>query len=530
MATLSNVTQIDLSWSDVGNAYTYYEVYRHDSNDSNRATRIASLPVSSDRAYMDMDMGLIEGIIYYYWLKACKGEVGSGTCSDFFASTSAVTKVDSDGNGLIEISSPEMLHNMRHRLNGNEYSDGSTSSNAGCPSLGCKGYELTKDISLAAAYTNWEPIGHKAAFFNAIFDGNGHTINNLKITSVTGDYKNAAGLFGAISFTAVLRNVHIRSAKITGVGSDEKLAASNVGLLVGYVKQGVKTAMILNSSVEGEVVDASGNNIGGLVGSGNGARITSSYAAVASVSGTTYVGGLVGSGHSAIITSSYAVSNTVSGTNNVGGLFGGDNTVTITSSYAAVASVSGEENVGGLIGFGNSAKITSSYAVSNTVSGTEDVGGLVGSGNSAKITSSYAVSNTVKGTTNVGGLLGKGNDMTSITKSYWNSDSDAMQTVNELPQNPRDIGTNTGTAAGGLTKAQFKAISHLSGLAEISAPTTEATCVALAGDWASNACTNYDQPWRLDDGQYPGLLIGECVHRPVAATEKSEGFTVPVCK
>ena len=90
-ATSISTSQINLSWSDVDDAYTYYEVYRHTANDRSAAMKIASPLVSSGRAYMDMT-GLTTMTSYYYWLKACQGTVGSGTCSDFFANTQATTK------------------------------------------------------------------------------------------------------------------------------------------------------------------------------------------------------------------------------------------------------------------------------------------------------------------------------------------------------------------------------------------------------------------------------------------------------
>ena len=54
--------------------------------------------------------------------------------------------VDKDNDGLIEISSLLMLHNIRFNLNGTHYDDGTKSSNAGCPKSGCNGYELITDL------------------------------------------------------------------------------------------------------------------------------------------------------------------------------------------------------------------------------------------------------------------------------------------------------------------------------------------------------------------------------------------------
>ena len=346
--------------------------------------------------------------------------------------------VDTNGNGLIEIATAQQLDQIQHNLQGSSFkiSDTDAGDSAGCGGqdgiTACNGYELTNDISLTT-YANWQPIGRCTTsasdctpvnrLFNAIFDGNNHTINDLTITNPPGSYAHAAGLFGAISSDSILRNIHIRSANL--IGGEDK-----VGLLVGYAAG----AMIINSSAEGAVT-ASGNDVGGLVGDGRFATITSSYAAGGNVSGNLNVGGLVGDGRFATITSSYAAGGNVSGTaNSVGGLVGDGDSANITSSYAAGGAVSGGVDVsggfdvGGLVGRGASATITSSYAAGGAVNGTNDyVGGLVGFGDSATITSSYAAGGAVIGTgDSVGGLVGNGSDAT-ITFSYWDSDKSKQE-------------------------------------------------------------------------------------------------------
>ena len=329
--------------------------------------------------------------------------------------------VDVDGDGLIEIATAQQLNQSRHNLLGTSFksSAGGVGNANGCGNGGsvtaCNGYELIADIYLTT-YTNWQPIGGcttsasdcspKNKLFNAIFDGNNHTINDLTITNHDGSYANAAGLFGAISSTSILRNIHIRSGNLIGGGT-------NVGLLVGYARG----AMIINSSAEG-AVDASGNNVGGLVGDGRVATITSSYAAGGAVRGAGInVGGLVGDGVFATIISSYAAGGAVSGGDGVGGLVGDGRVATITSSYAAGGAVNGTKWVGGLVGVGQNVTITSSYAAGGTVNGTIDVGGLVGSGTGLTITSSYAAGGDVSGGLRVGGLVGAVWD-SHITYSY----------------------------------------------------------------------------------------------------------------
>ena len=335
--------------------------------------------------------------------------------------------IDYNGNGLIDIATAQQLNQSRHNLLGSNFtrSAGGVGDANGCGNGGditeCNGYELIADIYLTT-YANWQPIGgcptyassrctDTAALFNAIFDGNNHTINNLTITNPAGSYANASGLFGAISSDSILRNIHIRSGNISDGGN-------NVGLLVGYARgenYNIRPS-IINSSAEG-AVNASGDNVGGLVGFGALSTIMSSYAAGGAVSGRSNVGGLVGLGIVATIMSSYAAGGAVSGDDSVGGLVGDGRVARITSSYAAGGAVSGTDgNVGGLVGRGFDSPITSSYAAGGDVSGRSNVGGLVGSEFGSTITSSYAAGGAVSGDSNVGGLVGSGDG--AITSSY----------------------------------------------------------------------------------------------------------------
>ena len=357
--------------------------------------------------------------------------------------------VDADGDGLIEIATAQQLNQSRHNLLGSNFtrSAGGVGDANGCGNgtmegedvTACNGYELIADIYLTT-YANWQPIGRctTSAFncepvdelFNATFDGNSHTINDLTITNHDGSYANAAGLFRGIRSTSILRNIHIRSGNISDGGH-------NVGLLVGYARG----AMIINSSAEGAVT-ASGNNVGGLVGNGEGSTITSSYAAGGAVSGRNDVGGLVGDGRDSTITSSYAAGGDVSGLDEVGGLVGWGFASNITSSYAAGGDVIGtSESVGGLVGDGRFATITSSYAAGGDVGRSSNVGGLVGRGGAATITSSYAAGGAVNGNIAVGGLVGLGDTNTTTPNSYWDNSLNIMG-----PSDGRSYGSSQTTS------------------------------------------------------------------------------------
>ena len=348
--------------------------------------------------------------------------------------------IDDDGDGLIEIATVEQLDQTRHNLLGSSLNG----NDDGCGGLNgitvCNGYELSANISLDGFNgDNWQPIGScdsssydstnsncttDISLFSAIFDGNDYVISDLNITNPVARYNNGVGLFGAINSTAVLRNIRIRSARIN-VGDNQ---LDNLGLLVGYANG----ASISGSSAEGEIIAIRYANIGGLVGAGVGATVTSSYVADVDIGGRSSgnIGGLVGRGDDATITSSYATGASLRGFQVIGGLVGRGEGARITSSYAIdVAGGVGvfASEIGGLVGQGRSAIIRSSYVVGGYL-GEENnaftVGGLVGAGFNPNIASSYAAI-SIRGDggfDSFGGLVGQGG-ASVVSISYWDNET-----------------------------------------------------------------------------------------------------------
>ena len=162
-----------------------------------------------------------------------------------------VIDVDSDSNGLIEISSLAQLDAMRHQLDGSGQrltSDGPLDQ-SGCPVVvisgvnerHCHGYELTTDldfdtnqdglIDVNDDYWNansdglgegWLPVGGSYTAFTGYFNGNGHVIRHLMINRPS---TNKVGLFGYI------KDADIRQVMLTEV---DVQAGNAVGGLVGY--------------------------------------------------------------------------------------------------------------------------------------------------------------------------------------------------------------------------------------------------------------------------------------------------------
>ena len=334
--------------------------------------------------------------------------------------------IDKDNDGLIEICDVEGLDEMRHQLNGSSYktTPNATIITAGCPSAGCKGYELARSLDFMASdsyrpatneatYTTrggWQPIGDFDVSFNATFDGNGHTISNLAINR---GGTSRLGLFGSIASGGKIANLGLLDANTTGRASVGGLAGHNNGT-------------ITNSYATGNVIGSS-NNVGGLVGFNNQGTITNSYAAAVSVIGSgAGTGGLVGSQWSII-----------------------------TNSYATALSVSGRDEVGGLVGVNDAVNknpgiLTNSYAMIRVVAGsTSDIGGLAG-GNTGTINDSYWLrGSATSGGTNVATDTSKTTvELTSPTRatgiySNWGPDDWDFGTSNQFPALKYAKGTDT---------------------------------------------------------------------------------------
>ena len=254
--------------------------------------------------------------------------------------------IDEDDDGLIEIKNFDELNDIRHQLDGTGYRADSISPKIteGCPVAGCRGYELMNDLDFAepGGYAvdpekGWRPIGVTGNGFQAIFEGNGHTISNVRINRSQTSH---VGLFGYIVGKGVIRNLGMLNVNIHGY--------ARVGSLAGEIFSGGR---VINSYAIGRVTGKKGR-IGGLVGSHIGARIINSYANVDVEGVERSIGGLIGLSADSDITNSYATG-TVEGLNRVGGLVGYADEYkkgSIENSYA-IGSVSGRHSeVGGLIG------------------------------------------------------------------------------------------------------------------------------------------------------------------------------------
>ena len=220
---------------------------------------------------------------------------------------------------------------------------------------------LTADIDLTGK--DWTPIG--TSFDNSYtgtFDGGGHTITGLTITTKD----QFVGLFGSIGNAGTVKNVMMEGVQIT-----KNHSSGFAGGVAGY-----SDGTIENCSVSG------------------------------SVSGTVYVGGVVGAQWEGSITGCSS-SATVKGMVHVGGVVGQTNGgATLTACYATgnvTLEIDPRKNIAGgsLVGFNGGNGVRACYATGNVTStgsstGNVHIGGLFGD-NYTTVTACYWKNNQERG-------------------------------------------------------------------------------------------------------------------------------------
>ena len=350
---------------------------------------------------------------------------------------------DTDNDRLIEVANTRQLDAIRYDLDGDGESRDSAYARAfpnaqvdmGCPSGGCRGYELTADIDFGSSVSGqgWLPIGNNANSFITTFEGNGYAISNLHINRKDDDN---IGLFGSIGAAGIVKRARLRSVSLVGSNAVGGLAGYNAGAIsYSYVTgniTGNKEIGGLAGQNSGSIADSYStvnvvgiHDSGGLVGSNYGGSIDRSHAA-GDVSDTgefeflVGAGGLVGYNEDGRITASYANGDVSSRSNIAGGLVG-INTGVITAVYAR-GDTNGGFTSGGLVGRNMpDGTIVGAYATGNVDRGNLR-GGLVGS-NQGTIGSSYSIGRIGASSlprVSEGGLVGSG-QRDLVTVSYWNT-------------------------------------------------------------------------------------------------------------
>ena len=144
--------------------------------------------------------------------------------------------------------------------------------------------ELANDIDLGGE--EWTPIGTQSHQFQGIFNGNGHTISNLKINSSNSEN---SGFFG-FTTNGEIKNLTFNNADVVGY--------LNVGVVAGCPY----TSKYSNIKLTGDIKVSGYAYVGGMFGKNAYADLTDltidanagSYVKADSQKYRTYVGGIVG--------------------------------------------------------------------------------------------------------------------------------------------------------------------------------------------------------------------------------------------
>ncbi|WP_419514279.1 fimbrillin family protein [Leyella stercorea] len=249
-----------------------------------------------------------------------------------------------EGNGSYTVTSADGLMNVAELVNG-----GKTDIN------------ITLDKNIDLTGKDWTPIG--TSFDNSYtgtFDGGGHTITGLTITTKD----QFVGLFGYLNRAGTVKNVVMEGIQITS-----NHMFGNTGGVAGF-----SWGTIENCSVSGSV---SGTKcVGGVVGAQKAGSITGCSSS-APVKGTVDVGGVAGEKWGSM-TACYATGN-------------------VTLEIDSPKNLSG----GGLVGFNGGSGVLACYATGNVTStgsstGNVHIGGLFGD-NYTTVTACYWKNNQERG-------------------------------------------------------------------------------------------------------------------------------------
>ena len=148
-----------------------------------------------------------------------------------------------------------------------------------------KTVKLMNDIDLKNE--EWIPIGDdrsQRTEFHGTFDGQNHTVKNIKITKKTDrddENKSSYGLFGNLKGT--VKNLTVENVSISG-------APKFIGALVGRMNNG----LIENCHVKNSSVECNNWTIGGLVGQLNNGKISGCTVEGTTIKGYAAVGAIAG--------------------------------------------------------------------------------------------------------------------------------------------------------------------------------------------------------------------------------------------
>ena len=284
-----------------------------------------------------------------------------------------------DGEDVVKIGTVDEFVQFAKDVNGGDSFKGKT-------------VMLTNDMDLSDK--DWTPIGKSGKPFSGTFDGDGHTISNLK----TGrSWLSDIGLFG-LTTDAAVKNFTVENAEVTGY------------LDVGVVAGTPYTSKYSNITVKGDIKVNGYAYVGGALGKNAYADVTKvnvlsnpgSYVKAYSDNYRTYIGGLIG--------------------------FMGEGNVTVSDCDVAIDVIGSTCDIGGILGilhYGNTLQnctyegsITLDNDLANLDKGDEtEFGALVG----VAMNSKSGATKMTNCTANIISAIRCGTDITDSITSYGNN-------------------------------------------------------------------------------------------------------------
>ena len=275
-------------------------------------------------------------------------------------------------------------------------------------------YYIISDIDATDTQTwnggkGFNPLGNAIFRFSGELNGYQKTISNLYISRYE---ESLVALFRYISSDAVIKNLIIENANITGGDYTASIAGENTG--------NITEVEIRNSHIEGN------NYVSGITSSNTG-KI--SYCVIDENCVITafgdYAGNITASNGNASEILFSSSSGSIMGISNVGGI-SGINYGTIRKSYSIGSVMGAGSYIGGLVG-SNMGTINQSYSHSNIFNGGSAynyAGGLVGL-NYSLIIECYSKGN-VAPCTNCGGLVSL--NYSGVSRSFWDTETSGLNT------------------------------------------------------------------------------------------------------
>ena len=168
----------------------------------------------------------------------------------------------------ITVDSPSDLAYIADIINNDNYPEGTSN--------GLEGYTITlpKNATFDMQGKEWKPIGNMDGqkAFAGVFDGNGSTIKNLKVTNIAPKGKVSAGLFGQVQgINCVIKNITVENINLTSecYGGGIVAYSNGNGFTIEncHVKGGTITLNYTKTGINSyDNADKAGGLIGGVQG------------------------------------------------------------------------------------------------------------------------------------------------------------------------------------------------------------------------------------------------------------------------